>query len=63
MAISVNFASVYPLTIGGYGLPGYSALYTLVLNLGIAAACTPLFRACRGGVRPADTTVSADYAI
>jgi SSS family solute:Na+ symporter len=60
MAVSVNFASVYPLTIGGYGLPGYSALYTLILNLAIAIVCTPLFRAFTGP-RPVDTTVPADY--
>jgi len=59
MAVSVNFASVYPLTIGGYGLPGYSALYTLILNLAIAVVCTPLFRAF--SPRPVDTTVPADY--
>ena len=60
MAVAVNFAAVYPLTIGGFGLPGYSALYTLILNLAIAAALTPIFRAAAAG-RPVDETVEADY--
>jgi SSS family solute:Na+ symporter len=62
MAVSVNFASVYPLTIGGFGLPGYSALYTLIVNLAIAIVCTPLFRAFTGP-RPVDKTVPADYVV
>jgi SSS family solute:Na+ symporter len=62
MAVSVNFASVYPLTIGGYGLPGYSALYTLILNLALAIVCTPVFRAFTGP-RPVDKTVPADYVV
>jgi solute:Na+ symporter, SSS family len=60
MAVAVNFAAIYPLNIGGFGLPGYSALYTLILNLGVAIVLTPLFRMMAGGV-PADETVAADY--
>jgi SSS family solute:Na+ symporter len=60
MAVAVNFASVYPLTIGGFGLPGYSALYTVILNLAIATALTPVFRAIAAG-HPVDETVEADY--
>ena len=33
MAASVNFASTYSLTIGGWTFPGYIALYALILNL------------------------------
>jgi SSS family solute:Na+ symporter len=60
MAVSVNFATIYPLTIGGYGLPGYPALYTLILNLSIAIVLTPVFRAITGGVR-LDETAPSDY--
>ncbi|HKC55078.1 MAG TPA: sodium:solute symporter [Vicinamibacterales bacterium] len=60
MAVEVNFAAVYPLTIGGFGLPGYSALYTVILNLGIATALTPIFRGLAAG-HPVDETVEADY--
>ncbi len=60
MAVSVNFASVYPLTIGGFGLPGYSALYTLILNLALALVLTPVFR-MMASAAPIDETVEADY--
>jgi solute:Na+ symporter, SSS family len=60
MAVAVNFAAAYPLTIGGFAIPGYTALYTVILNLVIAAVLTPVFRALAGGV-PADETVAADY--
>src|SRR6201999_881481 len=36
MAVAVNYAAAYPLAIGGYTLPGYSAFYTAILNLVIA---------------------------
>jgi SSS family solute:Na+ symporter len=60
MAIAVNFASVYPLHIGDYTMPGYSALYTLILNLVIAIALTPVFRALARTPR-IDETLPADY--
>ena len=62
MAVSVNFASVYPLSIGGYGLPGYSALYTVILNLALATALTPIFRRVSAR-QPVDETVQADYVV
>jgi SSS family solute:Na+ symporter len=60
MAVAVNFASIYPLTIGGYSIPGYSALYTVILNLAIVAVLTPVFRAMSSGV-PIDETIASDY--
>jgi SSS family solute:Na+ symporter len=60
MAVAVNFASIYPLTIGGYSIPGYSALYTVILNLAIVVVLTPVFRAMSSGV-PIDETVASDY--
>ena len=60
MAAVMNFNAIYPLTIGGYSLPGYAALYTVVLNLIVAAVLTPVFRAIAGGV-PVDETAAADY--
>jgi len=62
MAVSVNFASVYPLSIGGYGLPGYSALYTVILNLALATALTPIFRRV-SAQQPVDETAHADYVV
>jgi SSS family solute:Na+ symporter len=47
--------------IGGYTLPGYAAIYSVILNLAVAVVLTPVFRALRGGKPPADATVAADY--
>jgi SSS family solute:Na+ symporter len=60
MASAVNFSATYPLNIAGFGLPGYTALYTLILNLVIAIVLTPVFRAMSRGVR-LDETAAADY--
>ena len=60
MAVSVNFNATYPLSIGGFGLPGYTALYTLVLNLVLAIVLTPVFRALARSA-PLDETAPADY--
>ncbi len=62
MAAAVNFAAAYPLTIGGFGIPGYTALYTVILNLIVAVILTPVFRTRARGV-PADETVAADYQV
>jgi solute:Na+ symporter, SSS family len=59
MAVTMNFAAAYPLVIGGYTLPGYSAFYTVILNLVIAIVLTPVFNAM-GGKR-IDATVPSDY--
>jgi len=59
MAISVNYAAAYPLSVGGFLAPGYSAFYTVILNLVIAMVLTPLFNAV-GGTR-VDETVASDY--
>jgi solute:Na+ symporter, SSS family len=49
----------YPLAFAGYTFPGYTALYTVVLNLVIAIVLTPVFKAM--GARLVDATVPADY--
>jgi SSS family solute:Na+ symporter len=59
MAVAVNYAAAYPLSLAGFMMPGYTALYTVVLNLVIAIVLTPLFNAM-GGKR-IDETVAADY--
>jgi solute:Na+ symporter, SSS family len=60
MAVAANLGTTYPLTIGGHSMPGYSAFYTLILNLIVAAVLTPAFNAMGGGRAP-DDTVAADY--
>jgi SSS family solute:Na+ symporter len=59
MAYSVNFAAAYPLAIGGWTFPGYTALYTVILNLVIAMVLTPVVNAL--GAKPEDKTAAADY--
>lgn len=59
MAASVNFAAAFPLAVGGWTFPGYTALYTLILNLVIAVVLTPIFN--RLGEKSTDQTVPSDY--
>ncbi len=60
MAFAVGFKPIYPLPLGSTTLPGYLALYALLLNLAIAAPLTYIFKAVRMA-RPADLTATADY--
>jgi SSS family solute:Na+ symporter len=60
MAASVNFAAAFPLHIGGLTIPGYIALWGLILNLIVTAALTLVFNLL--GAAPAeDRTSAADY--
>ncbi len=59
MAIAVNITPTYPVTIAGFTLPGYTALYTVVLNLVVAIVLTPVFNAIIR--QPSDETATADY--
>jgi solute:Na+ symporter, SSS family len=44
MAASLGFtSSVYSLTLFGFTVPGYAALYSVIINIAVAAALTPLF--------------------
>jgi len=57
MAVHVGLKPTFPLELGGYTVSGYTAFYTLLLNLAVAALLTPLF--ARGPA--ADETAPADY--
>ena len=61
IAAANNFSATYPLAIGGWSFPGYAALYTVILNFGVALVLTPVFSAM-ASKPPADETVAADYA-
>jgi SSS family solute:Na+ symporter len=61
MAVAANLTPAYPLAIGGYTFPGYSAFYTVILNLLLVVVLTPLFNAMNGGRAPVDATLPADY--
>jgi solute:Na+ symporter, SSS family len=61
MAISVHLTPTYPLTLGGYTFPGYTAFYTLILNLAVSIVLTPVYNALNARRVPVDATVAADY--
>jgi SSS family solute:Na+ symporter len=61
MAVAAHLTPAYPLAIGGYTFPGYSAFYTVILNLLLAIVLTPLFNALNGQRAPVDATLAADY--
>jgi len=61
MAISQELKPTYPLKLGGMTLPGYTAFYTLLLNLAVVVVLTFVFRAMRGRQPVADQTVPSDY--
>ncbi|MGB6604791.1 MAG: hypothetical protein WA747_09310, partial [Steroidobacteraceae bacterium] len=61
MAIVSGLKPTYPIEIAGWTFPGYSALYTVILNLVIVIVLTVVINAM-GARRPAtDATVAADY--
>ena len=59
MFIAAKLAPNYPLVIAGHGFPGYTALYTVILNIIVAIVLTPLFNGMSKA--PVDETVAADY--
>jgi SSS family solute:Na+ symporter len=59
MAVSAHLTPTFPLTLGGYVFPGYTAFYTLILNLVTAIVLTPVLNAF--GQPLVDETVAADY--
>ena len=61
MAVASKLTPTYTIAFGGYTLPGYSALYTVVLNLLLVSILTPLFNGLRGPRAPLDETEPADY--
>jgi SSS family solute:Na+ symporter len=60
MAIATHLTPTYALSIGPYTLPGYTALFTVIINIAVAAALTPLFNRF-SAKSPVDETVLADY--
>ncbi len=60
MAYSVQFKPIYTLVINGYSIPGYSALYALIINLVVTSVITLVIRAAKMQ-SSADLTMNADY--
>ncbi|HZO21788.1 MAG TPA: sodium:solute symporter family protein [Steroidobacteraceae bacterium] len=61
MAVAAHLKPTFPLEIGGYTFPGYTAFYTVILNLVLAALLTPIFNMARAGRESVDATAAADY--
>ena len=59
MFFAANNTTTWPLTFAGWTFPGYTALYTLVLNLVISVVLTPVFNVL--GSNAVDKTAAADY--
>jgi SSS family solute:Na+ symporter len=61
LAVASNLAPTYNLAFAGYSFPGYSALFTVILNLLLVIVLTPVFNALGGRRTSLDATVAADY--
>jgi SSS family solute:Na+ symporter len=60
VAADASFTPTWKLAIGGFAIPGYTALYTLIINIAVTVVLTLIFKAA--GVRDAvDETVATDY--
>jgi solute:Na+ symporter, SSS family len=60
MAVATNLTNTFPLKVGDWTFPGYTAVYTVFLNLLVALVLTPVFNAM-GSKEKVDATVPGDY--
>src|SRR6185312_7213480 len=60
MVVSQQFKPTFPLHLGDWTLPGYSAFYSVLMNFIVAVALTLVFRAAKLA-EAADQTSPADY--
>ena len=61
MAIATKLTTTFPLAIGSHTFPGYTAVYTVILNLVVAVVLTPVFNGRSSGREAADETLASDY--
>jgi solute:Na+ symporter, SSS family len=61
MAVAADLKPTYSLVLAGFVLPGYTAFYTLLLNLGLAVVLTLVLNALGTSRENADETAAADY--
>jgi SSS family solute:Na+ symporter len=61
LAVAMQLKGTYPLIIGGFTIPGYIAVWTVLLNLVLAVLLTPLCNALGPQRAPRDATIAADY--
>jgi SSS family solute:Na+ symporter len=62
LAVLADLKPTYPLAFAGHTFPGYTAFYTLLLNLVIAVVLTVVFNAISGR-QAKDETLAADYHV
>jgi solute:Na+ symporter, SSS family len=63
MAVAVNLTPIYSLQVVGHVFTGYTALYTVILNIALVIVLTPLFKALSVRRTPLDETVTSDYHV
>ena len=61
MAFATNLTPTYPLHVGGFTFPGYTAFFTVILNLVLVIVLTPIFDAMGARRAAVDATVASDY--
>ena len=61
MAVAAHLTPAYPLAVAGYTFPGYTAFYTLLLNLAVTLVLTLIFNAISARGASADETLASDY--
>jgi SSS family solute:Na+ symporter len=61
MAVSTKLTTTFPLHVGAYTFPGYTAVYTVLLNLAVVIVLTLIFNAIGSRRAPVDETADADY--
>jgi len=61
MAVAAHLTPAYPLVVGGYTFPGYTAFYTLLLNLAVTIVLTLIFNAIGARSASLDETLASDY--
>ena len=61
MSAHVGLKPTFPVEFAGYGFPGYTAFYTVILNLVLAVVLTPVFNAMSARDATVDETLAADY--
>jgi SSS family solute:Na+ symporter len=61
MAVATKLTTTFPLVIGIYTFPGYTAVYTVILNLVVVIVLTPVFNGLGARSGSADETIGSDY--
>ncbi|MGH7745982.1 MAG: sodium:solute symporter, partial [Candidatus Dormibacteria bacterium] len=63
MAVETSLKPTYPLVVGDWSFPGYTAFYTVVLNLLVAVVLTLVLNVLSERRTARDETAAADYGV